>query len=127
MNEKIRQRTKTHESEGAFLRSRLQEPHFTQPIHSPFDHNVFLQRAIGNQGIQRLAESDFFQAKLKVSQPHDKYEQEADRVAEQVIQMPEPQVQRQEEEEEELVQTKLTESSQIQRQEEEEEELQIGN
>lgn len=34
------------------------------------------------------------QAKLKVSQPNDKYEQEADRVAEQVMRMPEPPVQR---------------------------------
>ena len=30
------------------------------------------------------------QAKLKIGQPNDKYEQEADRVAEQVMQMPEP-------------------------------------
>ena len=34
------------------------------------------------------------QAKLKIGQPGDKYEQEADRVAEQVMRMPEPQVQR---------------------------------
>src|SRR4030042_2900548 len=34
------------------------------------------------------------QAKLTVSQPNDPYEQEADRVADQVITMPEPQVQR---------------------------------
>ncbi|MEL7064226.1 MAG: DUF4157 domain-containing protein, partial [Bacteroidota bacterium] len=53
------------------------------------------------------------QQKLKVGQPNDKYEEEADRVAEQVMQMPESKVQRQVEEEEEeeeeqegLVQTK---------------------
>jgi hypothetical protein len=51
------------------------------------------------------------QTKLRIGQPHDKYEQEADRVAEQVMRMPEPQVQRQvtpepEEEEEGKVQTK---------------------
>ena len=34
------------------------------------------------------------QAKLKIGQPGDQYEQEADRVAEQVMRMPEPQVQR---------------------------------
>ncbi|MGA1870546.1 MAG: hypothetical protein ACMUJM_18580 [bacterium] len=70
--------------------SRIQESLFTQHTHSPFDHNLFLHRAIGNQGIQRLAESDFFQSKLRISQPNDKYEQEADRVAEQGMQMPEP-------------------------------------
>lgn len=33
------------------------------------------------------------QAKLKIGQPNDKYEQEADRVAEQVMRMPEPELQ----------------------------------
>jgi hypothetical protein len=48
------------------------------------------------------------QAKLKVGQPGDKYEQEADRVADAVMHLSDPQVQRQpeEEEEEELIQTK---------------------
>ena len=41
------------------------------------------------------------QTKLKIGQPGDKYEQEADRAAEQVMRMPEPTVQRQVEEEEE--------------------------
>ncbi len=35
------------------------------------------------------------QPKLKIGQPNDKYEQEADRVADEVMQMPEPKVQRQ--------------------------------
>ena len=61
-----------------------------------------------------------FQAKLTIGQPNDQYEQEADRVAEQVMRMPEPKVQRfcpeceeelqrqpmEEEEEEETLQTK---------------------
>ncbi len=33
------------------------------------------------------------QTKLKVGQPNDKYEQEADRIAEQVMRMPEPDIQ----------------------------------
>ena len=65
-----------------------------------------LQQTHGNRYVQRMVTG--IQAKLKVGQPGDKYEQEADRVAEQVMQMPEPQVQRQvepeEEEEEELIQ-----------------------
>jgi hypothetical protein len=44
------------------------------------------------------------QAKLKVGQPGDIYEQEADRVADEVMRMPEPQVQGRVEEEEEPVQ-----------------------
>lgn len=53
-----------------------------------------LQRTAGNQAVQRLIRSGVLQAKLKIGQPHDMYEQEADRVAEQVMRMQEPQVQR---------------------------------
>jgi hypothetical protein len=65
-----------------------------------------LQRTHGNRYVQRVVAG--IQAKLKVGQSGDIYEEEADRVAEQVMQMPEPQVQRQPEEgeEEELIQTK---------------------
>jgi len=44
---------------------------------------VQLQRNLGNQAF-----GHFFQAKLTVNQPGDIYEQEADRVAEQVMRMP---------------------------------------
>jgi hypothetical protein len=47
------------------------------------------------------------QTKLTINQPGDKYEQEADRVAEQVMHMPEPRLQRQNlPEEKEILQTK---------------------
>src|SRR5215813_15039781 len=44
-----------------------------------------LQRALGNQGMRTLLESGGLQAKLRVSQPGDADEQEADRVAEQIV------------------------------------------
>jgi hypothetical protein len=61
------------------------------------DSIIHLQRTIGNQAVQRLMRSnvgfDFakidIQPKLKVSQPGDVYEQEADRVAEKVMRMSE--------------------------------------
>jgi hypothetical protein len=62
-----------------------------------------LQRTHGNRYVQRVVAG--IQAKLTIGQPGDKYEQEADRVAEQVMRMPEPHVQRQAEEEE-LIQPK---------------------
>jgi len=79
----------------------------------------------------RLIRSKALQAKLRIGQPGDVYEQEADRVAEQVMRMPEPWVQRQvepEEEEEEILQTKplvdqITPLVQRQVEEEEEEEV----
>jgi outer membrane protein OmpA-like peptidoglycan-associated protein len=45
----------------------------------------------GNQAIQSLLGRQRIQAKLTVNQPGDRFEQEADRVAEQVMRMPEPQ------------------------------------
>jgi hypothetical protein len=88
---------------------RIQRTKSSQPIKSPADRILFLQRTIGNQAVQRLIKSGTLQAKLKIGQPGDKYEQEADRVADAVMRMPEPGVQRQvepEEEEEETLQTK---------------------
>jgi hypothetical protein len=57
---------------------------------TPAENVLQLQRTLGNQAVQGLFASGALQAKLKISQPNDKYEQEADRVAEQVMRMPEP-------------------------------------
>ena len=48
---------------------------------SHVDRILFLQRTIGNQAVQRLIKSGALQGKLRIGQPGDKYEQEADRVA----------------------------------------------
>ena len=69
-----------------------------------------LQQTHGNRYVQRVVAG--IQAKLVVGQPGDIYEQEAERVADAVMRMTEPEVQRQfeleeEEEEEEQIQTKL--------------------
>jgi hypothetical protein len=79
-----------------------------QTVDSPVDPILRLQRTIGNQAVQRLFKSGILQPKLKIGQPEDKYEHEADRVADIVMRMPEPKILRQtkEEEEEELVQPK---------------------
>ncbi|PPA80364.1 MAG: hypothetical protein C00003105_00429 [ANME-2 cluster archaeon HR1] len=68
---------------------------------SPVDRILYLQRTVGNQAVSRSMKSGALQAKLKIGQPGDKYEQEADRVADAVMRMPEPGVQRQVEPEEE--------------------------
>lgn len=47
----------------------------------------FLQRTVGNQAVGHI-----IQAKLKIGQPGDKYEREADQVAEEVMSMPEPEI-----------------------------------
>ena len=95
------------------------------------DRIRFLQRTAGNQAVSRLMKSGALQAKLRIGQPGDVYEQEADRVADEVMRMPELRVLRQvepeEEEEEETLQSKpltnqITPLVQVQRQEEPEEE-----
>lgn len=45
--------------------------------------------AFGNQALQHLLQARAIQPKLKISQPGDAYEQEADRVADTVMRMPE--------------------------------------
>jgi hypothetical protein len=52
-----------------------------------------LQQELGNQAVQRLFKSGSIQAKLKIGPPNDIYEQEADRVADQVMRMPAPAIQ----------------------------------
>ncbi len=55
---------------------------------------LFLHRTIGNQAVQRAFKSGALQARLKIGQPNDKYEQEADRLANTVMRMPDPTIQR---------------------------------
>ncbi len=62
----------------------------SRSMNSPVDRILFLQRTIGNQAVARLIKSGALQTKLRIGQPGDKYEQEADRVAEQVMRMPMP-------------------------------------
>lgn len=67
--------------------------HRSPSANSPADRLMVLHKTIGNQAVQRLFKSGHLQAKLRIGQPTDIYEQEADRVANQIIQMPEPAVQ----------------------------------
>lgn len=103
-------------------------------LSSPQADILALQRAAGNGAVSRLLQPGtgcpwMLQAKLTISQPGDRYEQEADRVANQVMRMLEPRMQRQgdlEEEEDEVFQTKplaeqITPLVQLQPMEEEEE------
>ncbi len=57
-----------------------------------------LQHTIGNQAVQRMMQAHTatrrIQTKLMVNQPGDTYEQEADHIADQVMRMPDPQLQR---------------------------------
>jgi len=65
----------------------------TLPARSSFganpahDYIMQLQRTIGNHAVGRLLQSGYFQAKLNIGPANDKYEQEADTVADKVVSM----------------------------------------
>ena len=125
MGKIIRRYTRRSKAKRINMNSQEQKK-FLQSTNSPADRILYLQRTIGNQAVQRMIRSGALQAKLRIGQPGDVHEQEADRVADAVMRMPEPGVQRQaeKEEEEKLVQPKLAANNEysIQRQEDEEEE-----
>ena len=85
---KIGAKIPTIEGKGVFCLSRMRG--ISQKTDSPVDHILSLQRHIGNQAVKRLCASGSIQPSLRSGQPNDKYEQEADRVAEQVVRMPDP-------------------------------------
>src|SRR4029434_10107872 len=68
--------------------SRGHKPNLLPPINSPIEQISFLQRTVGNRGVERLLKSGVMQAKLKINEPGDSYEQEADRIAGQVLATP---------------------------------------
>jgi len=70
--------------------SRVRQPEGVSSSSSPYERVIHLQRTFGNQAVQRLYRSGLLQAKLRINQPNDVYEKEADRVADQVMLMPEP-------------------------------------
>jgi len=98
MYDKIKMISKKSETNRKNLLSQRQKTNFSYSPNSSLDHILFLQRTIGNQAVQRLFKSGVIQTKLKISQPNDIYEQEAGQIAEQIMHMSEPFLQRQFEE-----------------------------
>lgn len=80
---------KTPESPKKTAESRGRHPACGAPVFSLNGQMMQLHRTIGNRAALRFLQSGAFQAKLTVSRPDDIYEQEANRVADQVMRMPE--------------------------------------
>lgn len=101
MGERVKVQGKTPEvkRENSVIQTRRRG--FSQSLHSPLDHILSLQQTIGNKAVGRLLqqlgvrslEPEVIQTKLTINKPNDIYEQEADRVADQVMRMPEPAIQ----------------------------------
>ena len=67
------------------MNARLRSPPRATRVQAPF---LLCGRAL-------VSRPPLLQPKLTIGQPDDRYEQEADRVAEQVMRLPEPGIQRQ--------------------------------
>jgi hypothetical protein len=89
MGERVKTTAKTPELQSYPSMQRKQSPAAANLIHSPAAQLLFLQRIVGNRAIERMMNSGALQAKLQLGQPGDRYEQEADRMAEQVMRIPE--------------------------------------
>jgi hypothetical protein len=96
----IEKKTDTKKERSA---SKGQNPEFPLSTNTPAERILSLQRDIGNQAVQKLfkgsggwrfATGGKVQPKLTIGQQGDIYEQEADRLADEVMRMPEPHVQR---------------------------------
>ncbi len=90
MSDNIKVVVKAPEAKRESSFSQQKTSDLSQLLNSSVDQILFLQSTIGNQAVARLIKSGALQAKLRLGQPDDIYEQEADRVAEQVMRMPEP-------------------------------------
>lgn len=89
MGERVQIKTKTPGSMGKLPITKTQKRVFPKTKSSPAAQILYLQRTIGNREVQSLLKSGAIQASLTIGKPNDKYEQEADRVADQVMRMPE--------------------------------------
>ncbi len=99
-----RSKNKTEDSKSLTSTKPSSYYHNNDLAHGCNDSFVHLHRAIGNQPVQRLtspsndvggfnfAKIEIIQPNLMVNQPNDTFEQEADRVAEQVMRMSIPNV-----------------------------------
>lgn len=81
-----RERGRTPEAQRADRASGAQHRATEKPPDRAAAHPILgLQQKVGNQALGRLLRAGVIQAKLRVGQPNDRYEQEADRVAERVL------------------------------------------
>jgi hypothetical protein len=91
MGERVGQIAKVPDVKQSNSNSLVRRTKRLQSMDTPVDRILFLQRTVGNQAVSRLMKSGALQAKLRIGQPRDVYEQEADRVADAMMRMPEPQ------------------------------------
>jgi hypothetical protein len=93
VSERAKAKVKAPEAKTERAASQRQQPGGVSLYASPYEYVFNLQRSIGNKGVAQLYRSALLQAKLRIGEPNDVYEQEADRVAERIMRMPDPTIQ----------------------------------
>jgi hypothetical protein len=88
MNEIAKVNSKKTTAKKGVLIPKAEKPDLSSTKNSPVDQMLHLQQTSGNQALQGLFKSGILQSKLKIGEPGDKYELEADRMAEEVMRMP---------------------------------------
>ncbi len=94
MGEHVKTGLKTHQAKQGKLPPKpvksLSRPHAPfRSVHSVVNAIAVLQKTVGNQAVGQLLRAGLIQAKLNIGAPDDIYENEADRVADAVMRMPE--------------------------------------
>lgn len=89
MAEAIKVAAKTPEAKSVSPAAQIRKAGLVEATSLP-GQVLMLQSSVGNQAVGRLLETRAIQAKLEISQPGDFYEREADRIANQVMRMPDP-------------------------------------
>jgi len=87
-----KERTRTTSPKRPFFPSRVVMPVHT--VKTAITTLPIQSKCACGGGCLRCQNSSLVQAKLKFGEPDDRYEQEADRVADQVMGMPDPVIQR---------------------------------
>jgi hypothetical protein len=74
MRDAVRKAVKAPETKKENQVLQVQKGNFYQPVSSPVEQILFLQRTIGNQAVGRLMRFGALQAKLRIGAPCDVYE-----------------------------------------------------
>lgn len=81
--------TRTSTNTKSSIQHSNNKPHQI-PYSNRREYIMYLQRTIGNQAVGKLFRSGYLQKKLNIGPANDKYEQEADHIADQVVSRDEP-------------------------------------
>jgi hypothetical protein len=94
MTEKIKTRIRLNTKEPEFFTphppiQKKQKTKAAEPFNTQEEQILRMHHTVGNDEVRRMIVSGAIQAKLRVGKPNDRYEQEADRAADRVMEMPE--------------------------------------